>query len=275
MRVIMRQWMTILGIAFTFCLNPVAAQEYIYVNESYSGDLFSSVNCIVRLLLYHEMGYCAGIEVDFQKNGHFYEPSRGSNWWEYYFEPIQVGNPDDGLPIPCGESRAYEATQEIVDACKPQRFNKIIKKHIRVKPAIRQKMQHYFAQNFKGQTMIGVHFIKNRRITYDNISQAIHRYVKEKKIRDYRLFVSTEDQGFLDFMRMLFTDRVRFLPGVRSKGKKSAQVTTPYAQGEREVLEWLLLARSEIMIHTHSTLSFWVKCQNLSLPTITIETDKR
>lgn len=271
----MRHVTLLLCTAFIFCLKPGAAQEYIFVNESYADDLFSSVNCIVRLLLFHETGHCAGLEVDFQKNGHFYDPARGPNWWEYYFEPVQVGNPDDGLPIPCGESRAYEATQEIIDVCKPQRFNKIIKKHIRVKQDVRQKMQHYFSQYFKGHTMIGVHFFKGRRVSYDRLSEAIHRYVKEKKIRDYRIFVSTEDQGFLDFMRMLFTDRVRFIPGVRSNGKKRSPTAAPYSKGEREVLEWLLLAKSEIMIHTHSTLSFWVKCQNLSLPTIIIEPEKR
>lgn len=270
----MRHLTAILCLTFTFSLK-LAAQEYIFINESYSSDLFSSFNCIVRLLLYHEMGHCAGVEVDFQNNGLFYDPARGSNWWEYYFEPVQVGNPDDGLAIPCGESRAYEATQEIVDACKPQRFNKIIKKHIRVKPSIRQKMQRYITQNFKDQVMIGVHYAKSRHVPYERLSAAIQRYIKDKKIRNYRLFVSTEDQGFLDFMRMLFTERVRSLPGVRTKGKKPASITAPYAQGEREVLEWLLLAKSQIMIHTHSTLSFWVKCQNLSLPTLMIQNDKR
>lgn len=123
--------------------------------------------------------------------------------------------------------------------------------------------------------MIGVHYSKSRRTTpYVRLSEQVHRYVKEKKIRDYRLFVSTEDQGFLDFMRMLFPDRVRFLPGLRSKGKKPIQIKAPFARGEREVMEWLLLSKAQIMIHTHSTLSFWVKCYNLSLPTIFVEGNK-
>ncbi|MCE5315884.1 MAG: hypothetical protein LLG04_00795 [Parachlamydia sp.] len=270
----MRKIFAWLCLAFTLGLKPVSAQEYIFVNESNSGDFFSSFNCVVRLLLYHEMGHCAGVEVDFQKNGLFYDAARGPNWWEYYFEPIQVGNPDEGIPIPCGETRAYEASEKIANACKPQRFNRIIRRYIRVKPSVRQKMQRYFTQNFRGFAMIGVHYNKSRRTPYVRFSEQVHRYIKENKISNYRLFVSTEDQGFLDFMRMLFPDRVRFLPGLRSKGRKPIPIKAPFAYGEREVMEWLLLSKAEIMIHTHSSLSFWVKCNNLSLPSIFVEGKK-
>lgn len=191
-------------------LRPLSAQEFICFTESQSTDLFTTFNCIMRLLLYYEKGHCAGVEVDFQKNGAFYEAAHGADWWHYYFDPILAGNPDLGLPIPCNEWRATEVTARVAEDCTREEFHRLIRKYIRAKPSIKQKVQEYYKKNFKGHVVIGLHYTaanrppKTPRIEFDRLSDEVHRYLKENKIRDFRLFVSTDEQAFLDMMRILF-----------------------------------------------------------------------
>lgn len=265
--------MTILILA----LRPLSAQEFVFFNEPNSADLFASFNCVMRLLLYYEKGQCAGVEVDFQKNGVYYEASRGSNWWQYFFEPIIAGDPDMGLPIPCSERRANEVTERIAEDCRREEFHKMVRKYIHAKPSIRQKVQQYYKKNFKGHVVIGLHYTalnrppRTPRIEFDRLSDEVHRYLKENKVSDFRLFVSTDEQAFLNMMRMLFPNRVNFLRGVRSIGNAPIAIKNPYDHAERQIMECLLLTKTDVLISSPSHLSTWAASFNLALPVIKIE----
>ena len=53
--------------------------------------MFSVFLTVVGFLHFYEQEGWDGARVDFRKEGLYYDPRIGSNWWEYYFEPIVLG----------------------------------------------------------------------------------------------------------------------------------------------------------------------------------------
>ena len=55
--------------------------------NSYAG-LLTTMNYVVGALDLYENRTFRGLTVNFGKEGLYYDPSVGGNWWNYYFEPI-------------------------------------------------------------------------------------------------------------------------------------------------------------------------------------------
>ncbi len=267
---------------FLFLLLPFLSiaeedrQEFIVLTEPQSKEFFSTINCVGRLLFYYDKGLCSGVEVDFQNNGFFYKQERGPNWWHYFFEPILVGLPDAGVPFPYTERLAYQLTQDFEERQIQQKLPKIIKKYIHIKPHITDKVKSFYNSNFKDNVVIGVHYRgrKNERIPYNRVSDEIHRYLQENKIKQFRIFISTNEQPFLDSMRMRFATQILSLPGLRSNAKDPTEIKAPYIHGERELMDCLLLTKTNVMIYTSSYLSEWALLFNPELPAIQVTKER-
>lgn len=65
--------------------------SYVLTSPIYNPGLFSIFNMVVGALNYYDKGNISGLRVDFQEKGWYFDSTKGSNWWNYYFEPINVG----------------------------------------------------------------------------------------------------------------------------------------------------------------------------------------
>lgn len=250
--------------------------EFIYFHDTRNSDLFTTFDAVLNFLLYFDNGFCKGIEVDFQKTGFYYDRGRGPNWWTYFFEPVSKGNPDDGLPIPCSIAHLSEIRSKVDNFSKREQYHKIIRKYIRIQPTIRKKTQDFFVQNCKDFTVIGMHYYhipsKNkRRIPYDHMSQEVRDYVKDNKLSNYRIFVSTNEQAFIDYMRLFFPNRILFFTGHRTPQPHHNNPKLNFQAAERELMECLLLSKFKVLIHTPTHLGIWASRYNPELPLILVD----
>lgn len=61
---------------------------------TYQGNLcgmFIIFDNVLILIDAYEHGLVAGCEVDLGDEGHYYDPSVGKNWWNYFCQPIKLG----------------------------------------------------------------------------------------------------------------------------------------------------------------------------------------
>ena len=126
------------------------------------GGLFWSVINIIGVLKLYEEGYYVGAKVDFgsdHRYGIYHEPLRGSNWWNYYFEPIHVGDESLDLMFSTihGNSKTSFGNLTEFHTCRKQ-CHELIKKYIHVRPHIQKKIDIFAAHNFKKHFIIGLHY---------------------------------------------------------------------------------------------------------------------
>lgn len=251
---------------------------FLHFNMPHEG-LFATCSALVSLILYYETGQCAGLHVDFEKNGIYYDANHGDNWWEYYFEPICLGDKRNAQILPCSNCLVHEIYPAIEQFLTLPRVLEIIKTHIRVKPHIRRKVEVFAEKHFKGYHIIGVHYrgtdrvTQESRVSYADAAGKVQSYMDEEKLEHYRLFVATDEQPFLDFMQAAFPKRVLSIPAIRSTDGQAIHIKskTPYRQGEEAMVDCLLLSRASVLFRCGSWLSTWSSAFNPAMPVIMLQ----
>ncbi|MCE5317962.1 MAG: hypothetical protein LLG04_11480 [Parachlamydia sp.] len=272
---------------FTFC-RPLGAQEvrhddvFLEFRMPHEG-IFATFSALVCMLIYYESGQCAGLEVDFQKYGIYYDADHGPNWWEYYCEPISLGNKRDARILPCSNCLVHEIFPKIEELLTLPRILEVIQKHIKIKSHIRRKADFFAEHNFKGFHIIGVHYRGTDRVTdasrvpYEEVVDKVQNYIEECHLVNYRIFVATDEQPFLDLMQTIFPKRILAIPAARSTDRKAVHIgsKTPYLQGEEAMIDCLLLSRSSVLFRCSSWLSTWASAFNPAMPVIMLQGKSR
>lgn len=247
-------------------------KEYIVMHSRDSG-MFSVWMDVLSMVHCYEKGLYDGIEVQFEKEGFYYDKAHGENWWTYYCEPIKIGNCNNvhhvmgdppGAPgwidhkLTRHEARAY------------------IEKYIRVKPYIMDIVSQYQIDNFSGNFVISIHYRgtdkfahESREVPYQNVAKQVDRVIEEKAGERYRIFIATDEQGFLNYMVQRYGNIVCFnQEALRSSDGRPLHLNMkdPYKQGLDTVIDALLLSRGHYLIRTTSNLSRWSTFFNPDLP---------
>lgn len=255
---------------------------FLHFNTPHEG-LFATCSALVQLLVYYETGYCSGLQVDFERNGMYYDAIHGENWWEYYWEPICLGNKKQAQMLPCSNWLVHEIYPAIEKFLTLPMILDIIKKHIRVKPHIMKKIDYFAGRHFKGFHIIGVHYRGTDRVTeesrvpYAVAVSKIQDYIEAQKLEDYRIFVATDEQAFLDVMKETFTKKILAIAASRSVDGNCIHIKskTPYEQGEEAMLDCLLLSRASVLFRCGSWLSTWSSAFNPAMPVIMLHGKSR
>jgi Nodulation protein Z (NodZ) len=223
--------------------------------------MFGVVNCVLSILSAYEKGEVDEIVIDFKDRGLFYEPQRGPNWWEYYFEPIHLVR--RGVkPLPSPHLPLKES------------YHRLIEKYIKIKPFLLQKADRFAHQYFKGGAIIGVHYRgtdkKNEafRTSYAAMQRKIEEVVKKKKYHDYKIFLATDEEHFLTFLKEKFPKRVIATASMRSKDEQPIHFRQEehYRAGEEAIIDALLLSKCDFLIRTQSNLSAFSSFLNPKMP---------
>jgi hypothetical protein len=223
------------------------------------------------------------------KKGSYLCPEMGSNWWEYYFEPL--AKPEVNCRL---ERQPFQ--DMILFSCRKnfsrKQAHRIIRKYIHIKPHIQNKVDSYVQENFKNQFMIGVHYrgtdkvIETPRTPYERMYEAIREIVDQLNTQDYTIFVATDEQQFVDYMRTKFNN-VICTDSVRSTNndpihynKTSNEPVVPglqsYELGEEALIDCLLLSKCNILIRTyHSHFSSTAGVFNPYMPIISLSNDHK
>lgn len=217
------------------------------------GAVFSSV--LVALDIYDQGGY-AGIKIDLN-SGFYLDPDYGPNWWEYFFEPIEIGDPSaphhifNSNEISCMINQGFPMSRK--------RAKKLIDKYVHLKPEISKEIDTFVKKYFKGHYVIGVHYRgtdKKREtppIPYETYFTRIDRLMNKAKQDKPIIFTATDDQGFLDRIKSLYRKKVVYNDFVRSDDEKplhysKTRFKSNYQKGKEALIDCILLSKCNILL---------------------------
>lgn len=268
---------------FQASFQPIVAsqpqpRDYLVVNlHNYLWGMFAVFSYVIGALHEYDRGVYSGLEVNFGNDGLYYDESFGPNWWEYYCEPIKLGSPI-GANVnhfsiwECG-TYAYFTEQSLSRVM----VKAMIDKYIKIKPHILSKVNQFKNIYFeKGHAIIGIHYrgtdksIEAPRVGYQSMEGKINEYIASHRVHNYKIFVATDEQQFLDYMKRQYGDAIISTQAMRSTVGSALHYNNNqhYRCGEEALIDCLLLSKCDILIRTSSNLSLWSGYFNPNLPII-------
>lgn len=253
-------------------------REFVILGTRHDG-MFSMFYDVILAMKIYEAGLYAGIEIDFgypHDNSMYYDERYGSNWWTYYFEPIRYG--DTSAPehrvvgylpygVPWNLDTPTMGTRE--------NAHRLIQKYIRIKPHIMEKVDQFVQANFNGEFIIAVHYRGtdkwNKCPAYEKVFAEIHQQIQISGRPDYKIFIATDSQEFLDHALSRY-DKVCYREETyRSPDWGPIHLnpwTDKYRAGEEALIDCLLLSKGDVLIRTDSNLSYCATFFNPNIPEI-------
>lgn len=244
---------------------------------SEASGLFSEFAAVLGLLEHYERwsSIYAGIRVDFGTKGLYYDPVAGENWWQYYFEPIELGSERHSTVRPVTPVQHDELALRAV----PRRLaSELVRRYVRVRPGILEKVETYAREHFGQSHMIGIHYRGTDKkrdlplVPFEAVWSTVQGRIEAANGAPCRIFVATDEQAFLDFMLsrvprgLLYRDLVRSTDGTPVHERDGDN----HAKGEGALIDCLLLARTSCLIRTASNLGLCATFFNPELPEIVL-----
>lgn len=205
-----------------------------------------------------------------------------------------VSNNFGDHPALNGKTLAIPYEWQDPDATTRERAAQLIKQYLRPRRYIADKVYTFYNEHMADRAVIGVQIrgtdaISSREdrahrkdsLVLDNYRQAVEGCLLSEP--DARLFVATDDQRSLDFMRDTFGERViacdshRNVAGEAAGRGPTGWIMPAYVardrelaarNGEEAIIEYLLLARCDQLVHNGSSLARTVLLHNPKLPHI-------
>ncbi|MBA3955022.1 hypothetical protein H0X48_06920 [Candidatus Dependentiae bacterium] len=256
----------------TLCSLSAHPRDYIIYKYNDFG-LFAVFNNVLGMLDEFDQGKCAGVKVDLV-NGLYSEPKMGPNWWNYYFQSVQVGH--NGGYVNSSPDTGFYGPHTL---CKMdrQRGNYLINKYIKVKPYISHLVNRFYNQNLTNAFLIGIHYrgtdksSEAARVDYEKVVKTLQYKINQINGKTYKIFVASDEQKFVDhiknkFSNVYYTNSIRSTNGAPVHYNNNAH----FQHGLECVIDVLLLARCNTIIRTASNVSSAVSMLNPNVEFITL-----
>ncbi|MBI5274185.1 MAG: hypothetical protein HY860_03935 [Chlamydiales bacterium] len=271
---------------------------YILPSFDHGGGVFHNFMNVIGFLDYCEQHKIINYMVDFSDKGHYYDKEIGPNWWQYYFEPIEHKSNLVKLLWPLKRTKKRMSSDKMAVFVKTVEFqmpryraNEIIKKYIKVKPALLTEIDMFTQQHFQSHFVIGIHYRATDKTTtmqgyaeheasfvpYAQIFATIDNYIQEHHLTDYRLFVATDSEDFLNAIKKQYGPIVAYTNSIRSidgsplhYNVKNVSNHYYYLQGKETVIDCILLSKCDFLIKTSSNLNLCSCFFNPNLPFISL-----
>jgi len=229
-----------------------------------NAGLFSVFNTVIGCLYTYELQNWSGLKVDFKDQGLYYDKNHGSNWWEYYFEPIRLGAVNNATLKEFSADVLLDFTLLAQFTLDKFTVFKLIKKYIKLKDHIKNKIDTFYHKHFKGSCVIGVHYRGTDKVSeaphvpYEKVFCELQYIVQNCKNSNIKIFVATDDALFFEYIKDKFPDKVFGIEAIRSNNNKPVhffEKTQNYKKGEDAVIDCILLSRCQLLVRTASCLS--------------------
>ena len=260
-------------------------------HSQYHG-LFSEFHSVLGALIYAQRCGAAGVRVDFT-SPLYVDPSRGSNWWPYFFERdtmrIDRGN---GTPVEVHLDRVmtkygrYGGFSDIVQGSTPYLYpmtfavdrrtlHGLVTTHAALRRDIRDEVARIASSLFDpGAFVVGVHYrgtdavhnwhgvlrhYRTVRVPYPAYFDEVRRVLGEVAPRTFQVFVASDETAFVEAARHEFPGRVVLIDAPRAGSDRQpvhlASHASPYEKGWSAILDALLLASTHYLVKGRSNLS--------------------
>ena len=237
-----------------------------------ASGLFSEFCAVIGCLDHFEAHRTiySGMRVDFGEHGLYYEPARGPNWWEYYFEPIEIGQrarPPKAVPLWQHDWFAERVEQHVSRMSASQ----LIDAHVRVRRAISDLADAFWRDAAGDSHIVGVHYRgtdkieEAPRVPYDAVAAGVK---SAAPAGSWKVFVATDDARCLEYFHSMFPGRVISRRVQRSFDDRPVhkQPGDGYQKGLDALVDCLLLSRCSALVRTASNLGLVATYFNPRMP---------
>lgn len=244
--------------------NPTGS-SYILTAPLYGPGLFSVFNTVLGALDWYDRGNISGLSINFGDQGWYYDTTKGENWWNYYFEPVELG-----ISTTEPQQQLFPTYQKIIFAYQSQfempreRAYELIQKYIHIRPSCIQQVNNFCHEHFDGFFVIGLHYRGTDKtteaspISYHDAAERVKTVLEESLHKLVKIFVATDDSGFCSYIKEQFPGLVIMRDALRSDNQIGVHARLdldPYQKGEDAIIDCLLLSRCSTLIKTASNLS--------------------
>lgn len=273
-----------------FMVGRFSQQEVLSLPSPNSGGgIFFNVVNVLGFLRYCEKNNIDSFEVNFAKKGHYYEETLGPNWWQYFFEPIQAETFGTKVcrflklkkPTKVSQRQIAFFNYDGEYYLPRHKAHALIKKYIRIKPEIEQEINQFKEKHFDGAFVIGIHYRGTDKYTeaalvdYARVKESIDEAIATHGEGPIKIFVATDTQKFLDYIRPFYPDQIVTTDATRSTdgnplhyGVQTKEELYHYRQGKETVIDALLLSHTDYLIRTSSNLSLCSSFFNPDIPVV-------
>ena len=232
-----------------------------------AAGLFAEFATVVGALEFRDRwaSETAGLRVDFADQGLYHAAGRGPNWWEYYFESISIGSDERRV----GQPKVSELAQierdflaHRVQGMSRQRASRVVHEYIRPLPCITEAVDAFAKEHFSGRSVLGVHYrgtdkeLEAPRVPYERVGNTVRQVIREMGGEGACLFLASDEQAFIEYMRGAFPGQVRYRDIPRSTDGEPMHLHGGGVDrhGEDALIDCLLLAKAGFVVRTASNL---------------------
>jgi hypothetical protein len=258
-------------------------------NAGFSALMTYALNGVRKAL---ERNWLPVVNFDKETTRYFYDPARGDNIWQYFFKPVMsISYSEVKEMTECGQISPSSITtfsekdiwywhlrdperigtfwlrktpKNAEDWMQTKRAlgRRFVQRYIRVKQPILDEAKAFVAKHFETQFTIGVHirgtdFAHAEPTDPETYFQAIERLVKMKRQDDYRFFLATDQEQFVEVFKKEYGDKLMLYNCARSRNDiapfKFANVS-PYKKGKDVLIDILLLASCDYVFKCASSV---------------------
>lgn len=261
-------------------LNLFADDKFVIGNPPAEGFFSAFCSALSNIMWAERNGKIPVVHWD-QKFYHYQKEGwrGGHDAWEYYFEPVSSLPFEPNDPV----YRIYEAPDGF-NLCMafikdPEKFNelrldakKAIDAYVKIKPEILEKVDSIYQDRMAGSVNVGIHLrgtdrsLKNKMIMPKAMIEEAMRLASEIPGK-VQFFIATDEECFLDLAKnelkdIVHCDSTRSLDGkpIHCPPSQNAALL-----GEEVLIEGLLLAKCDYLLHSMSSVPVAVMLLNPSL----------
>lgn len=235
------------------------------------------------------------VHIDDACDTRFLDPEYGDNVWEQYFEPVDAysstdlqrmladpactriaselhrvdasivshikANPDSIFTWTFGHWRT-DIPDDMTAWFEQQRTKgrETVRKYVRIRPHILDKVDRFFDRYMKGRRVLGVH-IRGTDLHYAppvspaEYFESIEQYLEDHP--DAHLFLATDQVQYLELFKKRYGDIVHYYDCLRSSTSTApfnSKAGSPYQKGEDVLIDILLLSRCDFFVRGASNI---------------------
>jgi hypothetical protein len=233
-------------------------KPFIVLNNPVSAGFGAIFSTVLAALDLYDQGACVGVKIDLNE-GLYLDKDYGPNYWEYFFEPINIGDETVSQHV-FSENEVFMLASAGFQISR-QRAYELIQKYVHLKPHVKQKIDRFIKKSFKDYFIIGIHHrgtdknLEAPIVPYANTMMHVSSFISNlPKGTKYRIYVATDDHHFLNYVCHFYPKKVVFNDFVRSKDEYPIHYNdgiyrNNYQKGEEAIIDLLLLARCKVLFY--------------------------
>jgi len=254
--------------------------------------LFSDFHSVLGALVYARTRGAAGVRVDF-RSPLYVDPTRGPNWWSYFFErdTMRVDGRADAAPeirldAVITKYGRFGGFSDIVQGTTPYLYpmtfaidraalHALVATHATLRREVTDDAARIVRERFEpGAFVVGVHYrgtdsvhrwggvfrhYRRAAVPYTAYLDEVRRVLDAARPRAFQIFAATDEAAFVDAVERAFPGRVVVIDAPRAGvDRQPVHLTasaSPYAKGRSAILDALLLASTSYLVKGRSNLS--------------------